>query len=76
MDYHETKVREAIREACYRAIEINESERTGIKESGNPYAAVETEESLAMQINGLTEQTYKQIMTKTEKGNALFPTIG
>ena len=66
MDYHETKVKEAIREACYKAIEINEAESSGLKDKGNPYAFAEAEESITMQINGLTEQTYKQIMEKID----------
>jgi hypothetical protein len=68
MEYHESKVKDLIREACYKAIEIYEAERAGLKSTGNPYATIASDENIAMQINGLTEQTFNEIK---EKANGL-----
>lgn len=60
MEYKESKIKGIIRESLIKVIE--QTTAASVKETGNPYAAVEHEFSFDSSfINNLTNETYNQI---------------
>lgn len=57
MDYTETKIKERIREGMVSALH----ELTRVKQFGNPYRALELEETLAHVLNEYSTKVYEDI---------------
>lgn len=60
-DYHETKAKGIIREALFKAVEVCCEAEAALKNSGNPYAAIDVEQEISDQMNKLANETYEGV---------------
>ena len=64
MDYHQSKLRDCIREAIQEALEYTELMKVRIRMTGNTYSSIQHAEEYAQHIKEIVEKTAKEIEAK------------